>query len=375
MHDVYTLTDEQLALRDTVRQIARERVGPRAAQIDAVAAYPRDLQELFATHDLLSLPFAEEDGGTGTGALTLALAVEELAKQCASSAAILALQELGALPIARFGSEEQKRQLLPGCASGELTPGFALSEPDGEWDPAALATTAAADGDEWVIDGEKSWVTNLGLAAFNVVFARTGDGVSAFVVESDRAGVVLGPVEERLGLRGAPTGGLVLKSVRVPHTNLVGGEGMGAEIAAASMEAARRTLGAQSLGIATAATDYAAEYARERRQFGRAIASFDAIALKLGEMETACAAGRELLYRACAKADRGEPDAGKYAAMARLACSIAAERAAAEALQVLGGYGFVCDYPVERYLRDAKATQASQGGTDLQRLAVARSPR
>jgi alkylation response protein AidB-like acyl-CoA dehydrogenase len=369
--DNYGLSDEQLALRETARRMALERVAPRADEVDATACYPRDMQRLFADHDLLGLAVAEGYGGTGAGALMLALAVEALAQACASSAAIVAFQALGSLAVAEYGSEALKRRLLPDCAAGSATPGFALAEPGaGGWDVDQLGARATSDGNEWLISGEKAWVTQLGVADFYVVFARVGDGPSAFVVEADRSGVRFEPPEERLGLRGAPTGSLVLDAVRVPHANLIGAAGLGIEIAASSLAVMRRGLAALALGIAESATAYAAGYAGERRQFGQPIASFDAIASKLGEMETGCAAARELLYRACAKADRGERDARRYAAMARLACSNAAERATGDAVQILGGYGFVCDYPVERHLRDAKTVQACLGGSELQRVLV-----
>ena len=377
--DVYSLTDEQLALRETIRQIARERVAPRAAEIDAKAEYPRDIRELFAEHDLMGLPFDEEHGGTGTGALMLNMAVEEIAKVCASSALILMIQELGTLPIRLFGSDELKQRFLPRCATGEWSPAFALSEPEAGSDPGGMITRAVRDGDEWVINGTKNWITNLGVADFYVVFAKTdrdagrSRGISAFVVEADRPGFSVGKLEHKLGIRGSPTGQPIFEDVRVPASNLIGEEGGGMRVALGTLDHSRLGVAAQALGIAQGATDYAAAYARERRQFGAPINSFQAIQFKLADMETQCAAGRELLYKACAKIDRSEPDRGKYSAMAKLFCSDVAMAVTVEAVQVLGGYGYVNEYPVERMLRDAKITQIYEGTNEIQRVVIARA--
>jgi alkylation response protein AidB-like acyl-CoA dehydrogenase len=377
--DVYALPQEHVDFRDTIRQITRERVAPRAAEIDERAEYPHDLRELFAEHDLFGLPFEIEYGGTGTGALMLNIAIEEVAKACASTALMLMVQELGTLPIRLFGSDELKQRFLPRCASGEWTPAFALSEPEAGSDPGGMITRAVRDGDEWVIDGTKNWITNLGIADFYVVFAVTdrevghSRGISAFVVEADRPGFSVGKLEHKLGIRGSPTGQPIFDGVRVPAENLVGTEGEGFKIAMGTLDHSRLGVAAQALGIAQGATDYAAGYAKERRQFGKPIASFQAIQFKLADMETKCAAGRELLYKACAKVDRHEPDMGKYSSMAKLFCSDTAMDVTVEAVQVLGGYGYVREYPVERMLRDAKITQIYEGTNEIQRLVIARA--
>jgi alkylation response protein AidB-like acyl-CoA dehydrogenase len=379
--EIYELPQEYRDFRDTIRQIVRERVAPRAAEIDEKAEYPQDLRELFAEHDLFGLPFEEEYGGTGTGTLMLNIAIEEVAKACASTALMLMIQELGTLPIRLFGSDELKARFLPRCASGEWTPAFALSEPEAGSDPGGMITTARRDGDEWVINGTKNWITNLGVADFYVVFAVTdrdvghARGISAFVVEADRPGFSVGKLEHKLGIRGSPTGQPIFDDVRVPGGNLVGAEGEGFKVAMATLDHSRLGVAAQALGIAQGAADYAAAYARERRQFGQPINSFQAIQFKLADMETGCAAGRELLYRACAKVDRHEPDMGKYSAMAKLFCSDTAMAVTVEAVQVLGGYGYVKEYPVERYLRDAKITQIYEGTNEIQRLVIARTLR
>jgi alkylation response protein AidB-like acyl-CoA dehydrogenase len=379
--DIYSIPQEHLDFRDTIRQIARERIAPRAAEIDEKAEYPWDLRRLLAEQDILGLPFESQDGGTGTGALMLNMAVEEIAKACASTALILMVQELGTLPIKLFGSEELKNRFLPKCASGEWSPAFALSEPEAGSDPGGMLTRARQKEDEWVIDGTKNWITNLGVADFYVTFAVTdpsqghGRGITAFVVEADRPGFSVGKLEHKLGIRGSPTGQPIFDGVRVPSANIVGEVGHGFKVAMATLDRSRLGVAAQALGIAQGATDYAAAYARERRQFGQPINSFQAIQFKLADMETQCAAARELLYQACAKVDRGDPDIGKYSAMAKLFCSDVAMKVTVEAVQVLGGYGYVKEYPVERMLRDAKITQIYEGTNEIQRLVIARTLR
>jgi alkylation response protein AidB-like acyl-CoA dehydrogenase len=374
--DTYSLSEEQIAFRDTIRQIVRERVEPRAAEIDAKAEYPWDLRKLFAEQDLLGLPFETEYGGTGTGTLTLNIAVEEIAKACASTALILMIQELGTLPIRLYGSEELKQRFLPRCASGEWSPAFALSEPEAGSDPGGMITSAVRDGDEWVINGTKNWITNLGVADFYVVFAvtsREDRRISAFVVEADRPGFSVGKLEHKLGIKGSPTGQPIFDEVRIPHENLIGEEGRGLSVALGTLDHSRLGVAAQAVGIAQGATDYAAGYARERKQFGKAISEFQGIQFKLADMETRTAAARELLYKACAKVDRGEPDMGKYSAMAKLFASDTAMAVTVEAVQVLGGYGYVSEYPVERFMRDAKITQIYEGTNEIQRLVIART--
>ena len=282
--DIYALSDEQTEFRDTIRQIVRERVEPRAAEIDAKAEYPWDLRKLFAEQDLLGLPFETEYGGTGTGTLTLNIAVEEIAKACASTALILMIQELGTLPIRLYGSDELKQRFLPRCASGEWSPAFALSEPEAGSDPGGMLTSAVRDGEEWVINGTKNWITNLGIADFYVVFAvtsREDKRISAFVVEADRPGFSVGKLEHKLGIKGSPTGQPNFDDVRIPHANMVGEEGKGLSVALGTLDASRLGVAAQAVGIAQGATDYAAAYARERKQFGQPINEFQGIQLSL----------------------------------------------------------------------------------------------
>ena len=374
--DVYDLPEEHKEFRDTIRQIVDDKVRPRAAEIDATGEYPWDVRKLFAEQDILGLPFAAEHGGTGTGTLMLQIAVEEIAKACASSALILMIQELGTLPIQLFGSDELKERLLPRCASGEWSPAFALSEPEAGSDPASMRTTAVRDGDSWVINGAKNWITNASIADFYVVFAvtdRENRRMSAFVVESDREGFSVGKLEHKLGIKGSPTGSPIFDDVRVPAENLIGTEGKGLSIALATLERTRLGAAAQAVGIAQGATDFANAYAKERIAFGKPINELQAIQFKLADMETRTAAARELLYKACALAEREDPELAVYSSMAKLFASDTAMEVTTEAVQVLGGYGYVSEYPVERMMRDAKITQIYEGTNEIQRVVIARA--
>src|SRR6266700_3570393 len=327
LSEVYAIPQEHVDFCATIAEIAREKIAPRSAEIDERAEYPWDIRKLLAEQDILGLPFPSEYVGTGTGTLMLNMAVEEIAKVDAACALILMVQELGTLPIQLFGSDELKERFLPRCATGEWSPAFALSEPEAGSDPGGMITHAVKDGDEWVINGTKNWITNIGVADFYVVFAVTdreaghSRGITAFVVEADRPGFSTGKLEHKLGIRGSPTGQPIFDGVRVPHENVIGEVNEGFKVAMGTLDRSRLGVAAQALGIAQGATDYAAAYARERKQFGKPINSFQAIQFKLADMETQTAAARELLYQACAKVDRGDPDLGKYWAMAKLFCS------------------------------------------------------
>jgi alkylation response protein AidB-like acyl-CoA dehydrogenase len=373
----YEIPDDLLDLRATIRQIAEERIAPRAADIDRSGEYPHDVRRLLAENDILALPFDVQYGGTGTGALMLQMAVEEIARADASCALILMLQELGTLPITRFGSEELKERFLPKCASGEWAPAFALSEAEAGSNAAAMRTTATPDGDHWVINGTKNWISNAGVADFYIVFAvtdRANARVTAFVVEADRPGFSIGGYEHKLGIKGSPTGSPVLDGVRVPAENVIGEVGRGMRVALGTLERTRLGAAAQAIGIAQGATDYAVNYAKERRAFGKPIIELQGIQFKLADMQTGTAAARELLYKACKLADRtpAPSDLGMWTSMAKLFASDNAMKATVEAVQVLGGYGYVNDYPVERMMRDAKITQIYEGTNEIQRVVIAR---
>lgn len=373
--DVYEIPQEHKDFRDLVRQIAVERVAPRAAEIDATDEYPWDLRKLLAENDILALPFAAEHGGTGTGTMMLQMAVEELAKASASVALILMVHELGTLPIQLFGSDELKERFLPRCATGEWSPAFCLSESESGSDAAGMRTTARLDGGEWVINGTKSWITNAGIADFYVVFASTdreNRRVTAFVVEKDRPGFSVPKYEHKLGIHGSPTGQPVFEDVRVPQENVIGEVGRGMSVALGTLERTRLGAAAQAVGIAQGAIDYAVQYAKERTAFGKPIFELQGLQFKLADMQTKTAAARELLYKACAKMDRGEPDKAMYSSMAKLFASDTAMNVTVEAVQVLGGYGYVTEYPVERMMRDAKITQIYEGTNEIQRVVIAR---
>ena len=376
MTGVYDVPEEHREFLAGIREIVQGRVLPRAAEIDRTGDYPWDIRELFGEHDILALPFEEEYGGTGTGTLMLQMAVEEIAKASASCALILMVQELGTLPIRLFGTDEQKQRFLPKCATGEWSCAFALSEPEAGSDPASMRTTAVRDGDEWVINGQKNWITNATIADFYVVFAKTdreNNRTSAFIVEKDRDGFDPGQLEHKLGIKGSPTGSPSFTDVRVPAENLIGEENRGLAVALGTLERTRLGAGAQAVGIAQGATDYANAYAKERVAFGVPINRHQGIQFKLADMETKTAAARELLYKACAMADRNEPGLGKWTSMAKLFASDVAMEVTVEAVQVLGGYGYVNDYPVERMMRDAKITQIYEGTNEIQRVVIARA--
>jgi alkylation response protein AidB-like acyl-CoA dehydrogenase len=373
--DLYDIPQELKDFRDTIRQIVKERVWPRAAEIDEKGEYPWDIRKLFGEQDILGLPFAEEYGGTGTGTLMLQMAVEEIAKASGSCALILMVQELGTLPIQLFGTDEQKQRWLPKCASGEWSPAFALSEPEAGSDPGAMRTYAVRDGDEWVINGEKNWISNATIADFYVVFAitdRASRRISAFIVEKDAPGFSVPKLEHKLGIKGSPTGTPVFEDVRVPAENMIGAEGKGLGVALGTLQRTRLGAAAQAVGIAQGATDYATDYAKERIAFGKPIIELQGLQFKLADMQTKTAAARELLYKACAMADRDDPQLPLYSSMAKLFASDVAMEVTVEAVQVLGGYGYVTEYPVERMMRDAKITQIYEGTNEIQRVVIAR---
>ncbi|MBW3593126.1 MAG: acyl-CoA dehydrogenase family protein [Actinobacteria bacterium] len=373
------LSEEGREIRELVRTLARERVAPRAAEIDESSEFPWDLVELFRENDILGLPFAEEHGGTGTGTLLLLVAIEELSKACATSGLILAVQELGALALKLAGTEEQKDRFLPRLAAGEWLAAYALTEPGSGSDSAAMRTEARRDGDAYVLNGSKRFITNAGVAHVYTVFAKTDPGgghrgISCFVVEADTAGFEVGRIEPKMGIKGSTTGEVLFDECRVPAANLVGGEGEGFAIAMRVLDRSRPGIGAQALGIAQGATDYALEYAKTRETMGKPIAEHQLVAAKLADMETKCEAARGLLYRFGTMADEGVegPELTKASAQAKLFCSDVAMEATTEAVQILGGYGYIKEYPVERMMRDAKITQIYEGTNEIQRLVIAR---
>ncbi|MHB1131436.1 MAG: acyl-CoA dehydrogenase family protein [Chloroflexota bacterium] len=375
---MYQLSDELLALRQQARQLAQERIAPRAAAIDRQGEYPWDVKEALAEAGLLGLPITKEYGGAGKGLLAACLVIEEVARVCASSALIPAVQALGSFPIAIGGNENQKARFLPPIAAGEKIAAFALTERNAGSDAGATETVATRHGDDYVLNGTKAFITNGGVAHTYIVFAMTAPeqgtrGISAFVVERPSPGFRIGKVEDKMGIRGSSTTELVFEECRVPAANRLGGEGEGFKIAMAGLDRSRPGIGAQAVGLAQGATDLAVAWAKQRVQFGKAIANLQGIQFMLADMETQVAAARELLYRAASLVDRGDPEVTKYSAMAKMFASDVAMRVTTDALQVFGGPGYMRDLPIERMMRDAKVTQISEGTNQIQRLVVARS--
>ena len=373
------LSDEQREIRDLVRTLARERVAPRAAEIDKKAEFPWDVVELFREHEIFGILYDEEYGGLGASALMALVAVEELSKVCATSGLIVAVQELGSLGLKLAGTDEQKRRYLPRLASGEWLCAYALTEPGSGSDSAAMRTQALRGGDEYVLTGSKRFITNAGVADLYTVFAKTDPeaghaGISAFLVESEAPGFEVGRIEPKLGIKGSTTGEIFFNDCRVPADNLLGEEGEGFRIAMRILDRSRPGIGAQGLGLAQGATDYALEYARSRETMGKPIAEHQIIAAKLADMETRCEAARGLLYKVGLMIDEDAPEEEltKISAMAKLFCSDVAMDVTTEAVQILGGYGYMQEYPLERMMRDAKITQIYEGTNEIQRLVIAR---
>jgi alkylation response protein AidB-like acyl-CoA dehydrogenase len=373
------LSEEQREIRELVRDLARERVAPRAAEIDESHEFPWDVVELFREHELFGLLFDEEWGGTGTGTLLALVAIEEVSKVCATSGLLLAVQELGSLGLKLAGTQEQKERWLPKLASGEELCAYALTEAGSGSDSAAMRTTARREGDEYVLSGSKRFITNAGVASLYTVFAKTDagaehSGISAFVVPSDASGFEVTRLEPKMGISGSTTGELAFDECRIPAGNLLGAEGEGFKLAMRILDRSRPGVAAQALGIAQGATDYALEYARERVTMGKPIAQHQLIQAKLADMETACEAARGLLYRFGQMADAGVdgPELTKASAQAKLVCGDTAMAVTTDAVQILGGYGYIKEYPVERMMRDAKITQIYEGTQEIQRLVIAR---
>ena len=377
----YRLTEEQTLLRDTVRTLADERVAPRAAAIDKTAEFPQDLRELLAAQDILGLPFPTEHGGLGGELLPVCLAIEQLARACATTSLILIVQELGSLPLLIAGSDEQKAHFFPKLASGEHLISFALTEAEAGSDAAAIRTTARRDGDDYVIDGAKRFISHGSVADLIAVFAVTDpepgadrhSRISCFIVEVPTPGFSVARLEHKMGIRGSPTAELAFDGVRVPAANLVGAEGDGFDIAMRTLDRSRPGVAAQAVGIAQGALEAATVYARERRQFGQRIGDFQMVAGMLADMDAATESARQLLYKAATEIDAGSPDASRWSAMCKLVAGDTAMRVTTDAVQVLGGYGYIDEFPVERMMRDAKITQLYEGTQQIQRLVVARA--
>jgi alkylation response protein AidB-like acyl-CoA dehydrogenase len=369
-------TDEEAMILAMVRELVAEKVAPRAAEIDATGEFPWDIKELFAENDLLGIPIPAEYGGLGGTFLTYVKVVEEIAKACASSALIVAVQELGMLPIVIGGSDEQKRRFLPKIASGEHLVAYALTEVSSGSDAlGSMRTRAEKRGDAYLLNGQKIWITNGSVADVVAVTdpAAGSRGVSAFVVEKGMPGFTVGNLEKKMGIRGSPTVELLFGDCEVPATNRLGEEGEGFKIAMKVLDKSRPGIAAQALGIAAGALDYATNYARERIAFGKPIGQHQGVGFMLADMKTEVEAARLLLYEAAKRCDAGTPDVTLWAALAKLKCGDVAMSVTTDAVQVLGGFGYSADYPVERMMRDAKITQIYEGTQQIQRLVIARN--
>jgi len=381
----YRITEDQAALRDAVRVLADERIGPRAAEIDRTAEFPWDVKELLASHDILALPYPEAYGGLGGDLLTVCLAVEQISRVCATSGLILAVQELASLPLLLAGTDEQKDRWFPDLAAGRKLIAFALTEAEAGSDVAAARTRARRDGDtagaDWILDGSKRFISQGSVADLLAVFAVTDDAegtprrerMTCFIVEKDMPGFAVERIEHKMGLRGSPTAELSFSGVRIPDANRVGEIGQGFELAMRTLDRSRPGIAAQAVGIAQGALDVAAAYAHERTQFGRPIAEFQMIGAMLADMDAQTEAARQLLYKACTEIDAGASDAGRWSAMCKLVAGDTAMRVTTDAVQVLGGYGYIDEFPVERMMRDAKITQLYEGTQQIQRLVIARA--
>jgi alkylation response protein AidB-like acyl-CoA dehydrogenase len=379
----YRLTDDQAALRDAVKVLADERIAPRAAEIDRAAEFPWDVKELLAGHDILALPYPEAYGGLGGELLTVCLAVEQISRVCATSGLILAVQELASLPLLLAGTDDQKQRWFPDLAAGKLLIAFALTEAEAGSDVASARTRARRDeaSGEWVLDGSKRFISQGSVADLITVFAVTDDAegtprhkrLSCFIVEKDMAGFAVERIEHKMGIRGSPTAELSFKGVRVPDANRVGEVGQGFELAMRTLDRSRPAIAAQAVGIAQGALEVAAAYARDRTQFGRPIVDFQMVAAMLADMDAQTEAARQLLYKACTEIEAGARDAGRWSAMCKLVAGDTAMRVTTDAVQVLGGYGYIDEFPVERMMRDAKITQLYEGTQQIQRLVIARA--
>ena len=373
----YMLDEEQQMMQDMVRKLAQNEIAPRAAEIDRDRRFPRENIEKMAQLGLMGVPIPEEYGGAGCDFLSYIITVEEISRACASTGVILAVHtSVGTFPILYFGTEEQKQKYVPKLAAGEFIGAFALTEPNAGSDAANLTTTARLQGDQYIVNGNKIFISNGGEADVYVTFVRTGpekghQGISCLLVDKDTPGFSIGKTEDKMGLHGDVTTELIFDNARVPEENLLGVEGGGFKVAMALLDGGRIGIGAQGLGIAQAALDAAKQHAKERVQFGQPIAQFQAVQFMLADMATRVDCARLLVYRAARMRDMRLPYA-KEASMAKMYATDTAMEVTTNAVQILGGYGYCRDYPVERYMRDAKITQIYEGTNQIQRIVIAK---
>ncbi|MEV6509371.1 acyl-CoA dehydrogenase [Streptomyces sp. NPDC051642] len=376
--DLYRPSEEHDMLRDAIRSLAEAKIAPYAAAVDEESRFPQEALDALVANDLHAVHVPEEYGGTGADALATVIVIEEVARVCASSSLIPAVNKLGSLPVILSGSEDLKKKYMTPLAKGDAMFSYALSEPDAGSDAAGMKTKAVRDGDHYVLNGVKRWITNAGVSEYYTVMAVTdpekrSKGISAFVVEKSDEGVSFGAPEKKLGIKGSPTREVYLDNVRIPADRMIGGEGTGFATAMKTLDHTRITIAAQALGIAQGALDYAKGYVKERKQFGKPIADFQGIQFMLADMAMKIEAARALTYQAAAASERGDKNLTFQGAAAKCFASDVAMEVTVDAVQLLGGYGYTRDYPVERMMRDAKITQIYEGTNQVQRIVMARN--
>jgi alkylation response protein AidB-like acyl-CoA dehydrogenase len=375
--DVYQLPEDHETIRAAVREVCDARVAPNAAEADESGEFPKASYEALRSSDFHAPHIPAEYGGAGADALATAIVIEEVARACASSSLIPAVNKLGTMPLILAGSAALKERYLTPVAAGEAMFSYCLSEPEAGSDAASMSTRAVRDGDYWVLNGVKRWITNAGVSEYYTVFAVTdasarSRGISAFVVEKSDEGVSFGAPEKKLGIKGSPTREVYFDNVRIPLDRMIGGEGTGFATAMQTLDHTRVTIAAQAVGIAQGALDFAKGYVKERKQFGKAVADFQGIQFMLADMGMKLEAARQLTYVAAGKSERGDADLTYFGAAAKCFASDAAMEITTDAVQLLGGYGYTRDYPVERMMRDAKITQIYEGTNQVQRIVMAR---
>jgi alkylation response protein AidB-like acyl-CoA dehydrogenase len=376
--DLFQVPEDHEALREAVRAVAENKVAPYAAEVDRTASFPQAAYDALVASDFHAPHVPEEYGGVGADAVASAIVVEEVARVCASSSLIPGANKLGSTPLILAGSEDLKQKYLRPLAEGATTFSYALSEREAGSDTASMRTRATAEGDDWVLNGQKSWITNAGFSEYYTVLAvtdpggRRGSNVSAFVVEKSDAGFSFGEKEKKMGIKGSPTRELYFDNVRIPGDRMIGQPGEGLKIALRTLDHTRVTVGAQAVGIAQGALDFALDYVKERKQFGKRIADFQGIQFMLADMAMTLEAARHMVYVAAAKSERGDADLSFFSAAAKCYASDVAMQITTDAVQLLGGYGYTKDYPVERMMRDAKITQIYEGTNQVQRIVMAR---
>ena len=376
--DTYSLTEDHEAIREAVREVAEDKIAPFAAEVDEQARYPQEAHDALIETDFFAPHVAEEYGGVGADALATCIVIEEVARACASSSLIPAVNKLGSMPVILGGSEELKKRYLTPLAAGETTFSYGLSEREAGSDTASMRCRAVADGDDWVLTGHKAWITNAGVSGYYTVLAVTdpdgprGNNVTAFVVEKSDEGFGFGEKERKLGIKGSPTRELHFDRCRIPGDRVIGQVGDGLKIALRTLDHTRVTIGAQAVGIAQGALDHALAYVKERKQFGKRIADFQGLQFMLADMAMELEAARQLVYVAAAKSERGDKDLPFFGAAAKCFASDVAMKVTTDAVQLLGGAGYTQDFPLERMMRDAKITQIYEGTNQIQRIVMAR---